>query len=69
MTGRNLRAEAGSGKGVGGGCQTRKEDSEKGTEVPFSLEKESLFWVFKKRSGSNDRSWKESEAGRARLLR
>lgn len=49
MTGRNLRAEAGSGEGVGGGCQTRKEDDEKGTQVPFSLEKESLFSVFKEK--------------------
>lgn len=33
----------GVGEGVGGGCQTRKKDGEKGTQVPFSLEKESLF--------------------------
>lgn len=49
MTGRNLHEEAGSGNGVGGGCQTQKEGSEKEIKVPFSLEKESLFWVFKKK--------------------
>lgn len=49
MTGRNLHGEAGSGKGVGGGCQTQKEGSESRTEVPFSHEEESLFGVFKKK--------------------
>lgn len=68
MTGRNLHEEAGSGNGVGGGCQTQKEGSEKEIKVPFSLEKESLFWVFKKkkkeeRSGSNDGSWKSPGPG------
>ena len=59
MTGRNLHAEAGSGKGVGGGCHTQKKGSEKGAEVPFSLEKESgvtLLGFQKRRSGSNDGS-------------
>lgn len=48
MSGRNLHAEAGSGKGVGGGCQTQKEGRESGTLVPFSHEEKSLFWVFEK---------------------
>lgn len=56
MPGRNLHGEAGSGKGVGGGCQTQKEGRESGTLVPFSREEESLsgFSKKKKRSGCND---------------
>lgn len=44
MTGRNLQKEAGLGKGMGGGCKTPKESSDKGPEVPFIPELESLFW-------------------------
>lgn len=74
MTGRNLHEEAGSGNGVGGGCQTQKEGSEKEIKVPFSLEKESLFWVFKKKKRRRKkwlerRELEESGAGRALPLR
>lgn len=43
VTGRNLHEEAESAKGVGGGCQTQKESSEKRIKVPFPLEQEALF--------------------------
>lgn len=43
MTGRNLHAEAGSGKGW-----EEVVSREKGSQVPSSLEQESLFWVFLK---------------------
>lgn len=74
VTGRNLHEEAGSGNGVGGGCQTQKEGSEKEIKVPFSLEKESLFWVFKKKKRRRKkwlerRELEESGAGRALPLR
>lgn len=73
MPGRNLHGEAGSGKGVGGGCQTQKEGRESGTLVPFSHEEESLFWVFKNKN--KNKKWlqrlelEESKAGRARPRR
>lgn len=53
MTGRNLQEEAGLGKGVGGGCKTPKESSDKGPEVPFIPELESLFWDLTKQNQPN----------------
>lgn len=50
MTGRNLQEEAGLGKGMGGGCKTPKESSDKGPEVPFIPELESLFWDLTKQN-------------------
>lgn len=50
MTGRNLQEEAGLGKGMGGGCKTPKESSDKGPEVPFIPELESLFWNLTKQN-------------------
>lgn len=50
MTGRNLQKEAGLGKGMGGGCKTPKESSDKGPEVPFIPELESLFWDLTKQN-------------------
>lgn len=50
MTGRNLQEEAGPGKGVGGGCKTPKESSDKGPGVPFIPELESLFWDLAKQN-------------------
>lgn len=47
MTGRNLHREAGSGKGVGGGCQTQKRGQREGDRSSFFLEKESLSWFSK----------------------
>lgn len=50
MTGRNLQEEAGPGKGVGGGCKSPKGSSDKGPEVPFIREQESVFWDFTKQN-------------------
>lgn len=50
MTGRNLQEEAGLGKGMGGGCKTPKESSDKGPEVPFIPDLESLFWNLTKQN-------------------
>lgn len=48
VTGRNLHREAGSGEGVGGGCQTQKRGERKGTEVLFLLRKAATFLGFQK---------------------
>lgn len=80
MTGRNLQEEAGLGKGMGGGCKTPKESSDKGPEVPFIPELESLFWNLtkqnqptkkkkKKKNGSKRAGWKKSGSRRVRPLR
>lgn len=78
MTGRNLQEEAGLGKGMGGGCKTPKESSDKGPEVPFIPELESLFWNLtkqnqltkkKKKNGSKGAGWKKSGSRRVRPLR
>lgn len=78
MTGRNLQEEAGLGKGMGGGCKTPKESSDKGPEVPFIPELESLFWDLtkqnqptkkKKKSVSKRAGWKKSGSRRVRPLR
>lgn len=50
MTGRNLQEEAGLGKGVGGGCKTPKESSDKGPEVLFIPALESLYWDLTKQN-------------------
>lgn len=78
MTGRNLQEEAGLGKGMGGGCKTPKESSDKGPEVPFIPDLESLFWDLtkqnqpkkkKKKNGSKRAGWKKSGSRRVRPLR
>lgn len=68
MTGRNLHREAGSGKGVGGGCQIQKEGRESGTEVPFSHEEESLFWVFKEKKKKKRKEKKRKQREKKKWL-
>lgn len=64
MTGRNLQEEAGLGKGMGGGCKTPKESSDKGPEVPFTPELESLFWDLTKQNQPTKQAKKKKKVAR-----
>lgn len=67
MTGRNLQEEAGLGKGMGGGCKTPKESSDKGPEVPFIPELESLFWDLTKQNQPTKKKKKKKMARREQV--
>lgn len=67
MTGRNLQEEAGLGKGMGGGCKTPKESSDKGPEVPFIPELESLFWDLTKQNQPTKKKKKKKVARREQV--
>lgn len=69
MTGRNLQEEAGLGKGMGGGCKTPKESSDKGPEVPFIPELESLFWNLTKQNQPTKKKKKWLEESRLEKIR
>lgn len=49
VTGRNLHAEAGSGEGVGGGCQREKRGQQEGNRRSFFPRKGVTFWVTKRK--------------------